>query len=787
VRSVPTRALYQAAHRPKTFCILAGRTRFAGKDSQFGLYRKSDESRPHSNRVPLLTCGGLNDNAAENGAPIDWLARARGFAKHLTAERLAALSAELSVPESALRRLRWLGFLESRQHGPCWTFPETDGRGRIVDINRRYPDGKKKAMAGGRRGLTMVEAWDNGQGPILCPEGASNTLALTAMGLPAVGRPNNKAGVEYLAELLSRLPRDREIIIVGDNDPKPSGEWPGKEGAIETAAKLSAKLERVVLWALPPDNAKDVRQWATARGPDTPDAWRALGGELSRTLQAQAKPAALPAILDQYVDTAPPLVRVASEPETQLQPNEAIDDPHRLARLYLQQNCTNADGITLRHWRQEWHRWDGHAYRTLAAKELGAELTQFVKAAMDRENVIAQQQAAGNGDKLPVVRKVTGRLIADVAHALEGFTMLSGRTESPQWLEKVNPFPANEILACKNGLIHLPSFAAGHHRLLPLTPQFFSFNVLDFDIELDAPRPSAWLDFLARLWPDDEASIAALQEWMGYLLTADTRQQKMLLLIGPKRGGKGTIARVIRALVGPDNVAGPTLATLGTNFGLWPLLGKSVAMISDARLSGRSDLAAVTERLLSVSGEDALTVDRKNLAPVTVKIPARFMILTNELPRLNDASGALAGRMILLRLTQSWEGREDINLTDRLLLELPGILLWAVEGWLRLRERGHFMQPEAGKDLLSDLEDLSSPVLAFVKERCAEGPGLTATVAELFNAWRLWCQDVGRKEPGTEAVFGRDLLAAVPTLRKVRPREGKTRYRGYEGICVMPK
>jgi phage/plasmid-associated DNA primase len=35
---------------------------------------------------------------------------------------------------------------------------------------------------------------------------------------------------------------------------------------------------------------------------------------------------------------------------------------------------------------------------------------------------------------------------------------------------------------------------------------------------------------------------------------------------------------------------------------------------------------------------------------------------------------------------ESFEGRENENLTDELLTELPGILNWAIEGWRRLRE-----------------------------------------------------------------------------------------------------
>jgi hypothetical protein len=39
-----------------------------------------------------------------------------------------------------------------------------------------------------------------------------------------------------------------------------------------------------------------------------------------------------------------------------LKPIESPDDPHRLARLYLEQHCRHSDGLTWRFWREEWHR-----------------------------------------------------------------------------------------------------------------------------------------------------------------------------------------------------------------------------------------------------------------------------------------------------------------------------------------------------------------------------------------------------------------------------------------------
>jgi putative DNA primase/helicase len=318
------------------------------------------------------------------------------------------------------------------------------------------------------------------------------------------------------------------------------------------------------------------------------------------------------------------------------------------------------------------------------------------------------------------------------------------------------------------------------------TLQFFGLHAVDFAYETAAPNPAQWLDFLADLWGDDQESIDTLQEIFGYLLTTDTAQQKLFLLVGPKRSGKGTIARVAKGLLGSANVAGPTLNALGSNFGLAPLIGKPLAVISDARLSGRADQHVIAERLLSVSGEDALTIDRKYRDPWTGTLPTRFLILTNELPRIADASGALASRFVVLTLTSSFYGREDHGLTSRLLTELPGILNWSLAGLERLRQRGYFAQPASSADAIAELEDLGAPVGAFVRERCSVGPGKSFSCQMLYDAWKTWCEAQGRKDAGTVQTFGRDLRAAVPGLKTTRPSDGTGGKlpRQYSGITV---
>ncbi len=453
-------------------------------------------------------------------------------------------------------------------------------------------------------------------------------------------------------------------------------------------------------------------------------------------------------------------------------PNDAVDDPHRLAGAYL---AATAD--VLRHWRGEWHRWHGGAYRPMTDDDMRARITEHIRA----EFVHAGETEPVDDDKGPrSTRKVSTRIVGDTLNALVGMAHIGDAIDAPAWIDgEKGPDPA-ALIVTRSGILDVAAWADGRPDYLrPLTPALWTPTALPFAFAADAPKPERWLAFLGQLWPDDPASIACLQEWMGYLLTPDTRQQKILFLLGPKRAGKGVITRMITALVGEENRAGPTLGSLTTNFGLSALLGKTVATISDARLSGRADSAVVVERLLSISGEDALSVDRKHREPITARLSARFVIASNELPRLGDASGALAGRLILLRFTRTFFNTEDSDFERKLQPELPGILLWALDGLRRLRARGRFVQPESGGKLVREMEDLGSPVGAFVREKCVIESGASVPVPELYAEYRRWCEQHGRKDIQNEENFGRDLRAAIPELERVRRRQGTERWYAY--------
>lgn len=438
------------------------------------------------------------------------------------------------------------------------------------------------------------------------------------------------------------------------------------------------------------------------------------------------------------------------------------------AEAYVREFNQHADGRTLHGYGGLLMEWRGNRYCQVEDEWIKQRLQPWLHAAL--RYVVNKQ----TGEMELVDFESNPTTVKQALDTIRSFVHLPASTVSPSWLGTgAGRPPALEILPCRTQNLHIPTGS-----ILSPTPALFTINALDFDYDPDPEPPERWIKFLEQLFGDDLESVELLQEWMGYCLTGDTSQQKMLLLVGPRRSGKGTIGRILTRLVGAANVVGPTTSSLAGNFGLQPLIEKSLAIVSDARFGGEN-VGTVVERLLCISGEDTLTIDRKFLGSVSMKLATRFMFLTNELPRLNDASTALAGRFLVLRLTNSFYGNEDVTLTDQLVAELPGILLWAIEGWKRLKKRGHFVQPKSAEEAIRDLEDLASPVSAFVRERCVVGPGHRAWIDDLYKAWQAWCEQDGRTIVTHKQTFGRDLTAAVPGILR---RRGTGMASFYEGI-----
>jgi hypothetical protein len=199
--------------------------------------------------------------------PEEWEVRCAAWAEFFAKSSAArsTLAQALTLPESVLEQLPGVGVWNDHKKGPCWTFPERDAQGRIVGVGLRFRNGDKPSAPGSARGLSLPLGWKERSGPLYLVEGPSDTLAMTAAGLAAIGRPSNVGGVKLLAELIrAEVPAERRLIWLGENDRKANGEWPGKDDSRKAAAKLVAELGRTVEFGMPPNaTEKDMRAWFT--------------------------------------------------------------------------------------------------------------------------------------------------------------------------------------------------------------------------------------------------------------------------------------------------------------------------------------------------------------------------------------------------------------------------------------------------------------------------------------------------------------------------------------------
>ena len=663
--------------------------------------------------------------------------------------------------------------------------PMRHGPGPLVGLQIIQADGGKKFLTGTpKKGAYTVLGKPSSAGPIVICEGWATAASIHMATGHCVVVAFTAENLDDVAEKIRRALPDATLIIAADDDFQTDGN-PGITAAQSTAVAVGG------LVAIP--------RWEGDRGNGTDfnDLHAAEGLEAVRLCIDAAEPAPPggDTIAQDHADSASPgsartaisgenpasgrageSPAVAAAPTPRAPAPPAPDEdrmifsatPMKTAELF---HATLPEGGRIIFWRGEFYSWDGCRYIARDGVYMEQRLYNFMAACMTiRETKEGGKEIVAYNPKAANVR--------DVIHALRAVCYIDA-PDAGHWIEPhPGDFPGSEIIAFQNCFLHWPT-----RTILPSTDRLLITTALEFDYDPLASESAAWQKFLRGIWSDDQQSINTLAEMFGYLLTDDTAQQKIFLLIGPPRSGKGTILRVLEALVGKSNRCSPSLSSLGGPFGLQSLLGKRMAMISDARLSGRSDQQPIVENLLRISGEDAVDVNRKNLPALEgVTLRARFVMATNELPAFSDASAALANRFVPFRFTRSFLGSEDQGLTARLLGDLPSILLWALDGLARLRERGYFVVPESAREISEDLLDQTSPIQSFVSDACVLAEGYKCEKDDLYKAWKEWCEREGRDHPGTKIGFSRQLHAAFPSIKRCQPRESGTRLSMYSGI-----
>jgi P4 family phage/plasmid primase-like protien len=445
------------------------------------------------------------------------------------------------------------------------------------------------------------------------------------------------------------------------------------------------------------------------------------------------------------------------------------------ARTFLDNFFSSEEGYRLVHYAQEFYLHCTTHYEIIEEATIRAKLYAF----LDKCKKAGKQGALTPFNPAPATVSAALDAIKSITHLPN-----HANTKPPIWLDQyaANKPDAAKLISLKNGLFHLED-----SLLIPHSLGFFTQNSLPFAYNQGADCPT-WIQFLQSVWPNDPESIDCLQEMFGYIISGDTRQQKFFNLIGPRRSGKGTINKVLVDILGQHNTVAPQLEELCDTFGLQPWLGKLLASFTDARAPERNR-SAVVSQLLRIVGGDTVTVNRKNKDAWNGYLPTRIVIYSNEALQLTENSNALTGRMLVLKMTRSFYGQEDTDLSHKLSAELSGIFNWSMEGLKRrLARGGHFIQPKTGVELIELMAQLGNPIGSFIEDALEFEPNAEVSKYDVFLCYKHWAVKKNIV-PGTELAFKRRFLAAAQEhfIESGLDRTSGNRTHIYRGVRLNQK
>jgi len=322
-------------------------------------------------------------------------------------------------------------------------------------------------------------------------------------------------------------------------------------------------------------------------------------------------------------------------------------------------------------------------------------------------------------------------------------------------------------------------------KIEPPTSKIFITSTLPYNFDPRAKCP-IWRWFVNDVFNSDEESIALLQEWFGYNMIFSNHMEQMIFLFGVPGSGKSTTIDVLRAMLGPDRCCAINVETFTNQFGLAPMVGKYAAIISESQAVQRTHAQKVLEKIKQITGQDIVSIRRLYKEAFDAKLFCKITYVGNELPRFDDEPGALFRRFNLLYYANNYFKSPripDRTLKTKLLQELPGIALWALDGLQRLLTNGDFTRPSVSTEHIDDCKRLASPLQTMLTDWCELKPGAFVPVNDVYDLHRAIYQEAGI-QPMNRIWFGRKMKDACSEVYKHDRKVNGVRCVVYEGMQI---
>jgi putative DNA primase/helicase len=362
-------------------------------------------------------------------------------------------------------------------------------------------------------------------------------------------------------------------------------------------------------------------------------------------------------------------------------------------------------------------------------------LWQIITAENIRETISARiLEASREAKQFSLEIQITQTKLKAIVSALMGI------------VEKQDAFTEKQkFIHAANGVIRFAD--DGDVQFGGFSPEDYSRNQSPYAFDATAECPRFLNELIYPAVEPEDADL--LQRWAGLALFGYNLPQRFLIVDGTPNGGKGTLVRIIQALVGVQNTYQLRTDCLQERFETYRYRGKTLLIGPD--VSGDFLMEKGASMLKVLVGGDPISAEGKGLNGDFPMFGTFNIVMTCNSRlrvRLEDDSGAWRRRLLVVRYEKPPPAKRILDF-DRVLLkeEGSGILRWALAGFVKLQAEfaqcGDFVLTEAQRGRVDSLLAESDSLRIFVKERMERHEYGDVTCAEISQAYVEFCADKG--------------------------------------------